>query len=215
MENFPSNSHRPVEPRPEAKDEKQEPRVERIVAGNVRRRKKPLGRRFMETFIGGDAKGVLGYVVSEILLPAARDTLADMVSQGVERMIFGEVRSTPRRGYRPGSPSHGSGYVAYNRFSGSSARRAEERSVSPRSRATHDFDEIILASRVEAEEVVDRLFELISKYGHASVADLYELVGMASEFTDQRWGWTDFRGAGVTRISNGYLLDLPRTEQLK
>lgn len=191
-------------------------KVERVVAGNVVRRKKPLGKRFTETFVGGDAKGVLHYVVMDVLVPAAKDMAADAVSQGIERMLFGEARSASRRtGIRPGVVP---GHVSYNRYAPSSSRgsiREEQRpSISRRARSSHDFDEIILATRVEAEEVIDRLFDLISRYETASVADLYELVGITGNYTDEKWGWVDIRGAAVARVRNGYLLDLPKPEPL-
>jgi hypothetical protein len=81
-------------------------------------------------------------------------------------------------------------------------------------RSQHDFDDIVLDSRVEAEEVIEKLFEVVSRYGAATVADLYELVGLSTAHTDQKWGWTDVRGAGVSRIRGGYLLDLPDPEPL-
>jgi hypothetical protein len=67
----------------------------------------------------------------------------------------------------------------------------------------------VLTSRAEAEDVIDRLFDLVGKYDTASVADLYELVGFDSAHTDYKWGWTDLRGAGVAKVREGYLLDLP------
>jgi len=63
---------------------------------------------------------------------------------------------------------------------------------------------------VEAEEVIDRMFDLVSRYEVVTVADLYELVGVSGEYTDAKWGWTDLRGAAAMRIRDGYLLDLPR-----
>ena len=222
MDEFPGNSRRVLKPteNKELKD-KSDPvddkKIEKVVEGSVLRRKKPLTKRFMETFVGGDARGVVGYVMMDVLLPAAKDMVADAVSQGVERLIFGEARSTSRRtGYRPGTGT-GTGYVSYNRFSSSppaGTRREEPRSISRTSRARHDFDEIILATRVEAEEVIDRLFDLVSRYESATVADLYELVGVSGNYTDDKWGWTDLRGAGARRVRNGYLLDLPRPELL-
>jgi hypothetical protein len=71
-----------------------------------------------------------------------------------------------------------------------------------------------LATRVEAEEVIDRLFDVVSRYETATVADLYEMVGVTGNYTDDKWGWTDLRGASVQRVRNGYLLDLPRPEPL-
>lgn len=208
---FPSNSRRQTE----STGNKPEPKkIEQIATGDVVRRKKPLGRRFSETFVGGDAKSAGAYVLFDVLLPAAKDMVADAMSMGVEKMLFGEARSTSRRG---GTRSSTNSYVSYNRYAPTNptTRREEPRAnPSRRARASHDFDEIILATRVEAEEVVDRLFDLVSRYESATVSDLYELVGVAGTFTDEKWGWTDIRGAGVSRVRNGYLLDLPKPEPL-
>lgn len=214
--NYPGNSRRaskatdPVANKSEEKPE--EKKIEKVVDGDVVRRKTPLGRRFMQTFVGGDARGVAQYIFMDVLLPAAKDAIADAFSQGIEKMLFGEARSSSRRtGHRPGSGS----YTSYNRYSSTvGSRRDEPRTVSRQARANHDFDEIVLATRVEAEEVIGRLFDLVSNYDCASVSDLYELVGISGNFADAKWGWTDIRGAKVQRVRNGYLLDLPRPDPL-
>lgn len=204
---FPSNSRksaRPVE-REEAKRT-----VERVTTSEVVRRKKPLSRRMSETFIGGDAKSVWGYVFLDVLVPAAKDMVADAGSQFIERMMFGDSRSSSRRRSRS---DNSVGHVAYNRFA-SSSREEPRRDISRRARTSHDFDEIIIASRADAEEVLDHLIEMIAKYETASVGDLYELVGISGNFTDAKWGWTDLRGSGVMRTRNGYLLNLPKPEPI-
>jgi len=217
-EETPTNSHKSKDYtlRPEKIQPNAEPKkVEKVVEGTVLRRKKPWGRRFLDSFVGGDLQTVRSYIVMEVLLPAAKDTVADVFSQGIERMLYGEARSTSRRtGYRPGV---GPSYVNYNRATPSPIRpgaRDDVRNPTRRARATHDFDEIILKTRVEAEEVIDRLFDLVSRYNSATVADLYDLVGATGNYTDDKWGWTDLRGAGVTRIRAGYLLDLPKPEPI-
>lgn len=78
----------------------------------------------------------------------------------------------------------------------------------------HDFSDIILASRADAEEVLDRLRDLVSQYDVATVNDLYDLVGLTGEFTDDKWGWTDLRTASVRVVRGGYLLNLPRTQPI-
>lgn len=78
----------------------------------------------------------------------------------------------------------------------------------------HDFDEIILATRAEGNEVIRRMDDLIQKYEQVTVSDLYQLVDIAPSFTDEKWGWTDIREARVERTRAGYLLDLPRPELL-
>ena len=210
MDEYPSNSHKGKMPVPK-KQEK--PKIEKVVAGEVLRRKKPLGKRIAETFGAADMRSVGGFVLIDVMLPAAKDMVADAISQGIERMLFGEARSTSRRPHKQYSNG---GYVSYNRYAPSNRETPPFRTQGPsrRARASHDFDEIILETRVEAEEVIDMLFTLIERYQSATVADLYELVGVQGAYTDDKWGWVDIRGAGITRVRNGYLLDLPRPKPL-
>lgn len=208
---YPSNSQRANKDDPPKQEVK---RLEKVTQGEVVRRKKPMHKRFVEKFFGDTVGGVLGYLAIDILVPAAKDTIVELFSSGVERLFYGDMRPPSRRGGRFGGPV---GHTAYNRAGATSPyhqSREELRNLSRRGRSSHDFDEIILATRVEAEEVIDRLFDLVSQYNSATVADLYELVGVTPGYTDNKWGWTDIRGAGVTRIKGGYLLDLPRPEPL-
>lgn len=206
METFPPNSDRAkAEPDTITPEEK---KVEQVTAGPVQRRKKPLGKRFQETFVSGDAKNALHFVLFTVLIPAAKDAIVEAGSQGIERMVFGEARKGSR-GVRPGGAT---GHVSYNRMSMNDSPPTPN--LSRRARARHDFDEIVLQTRGEAEEVIERLYDLLSRYESATVADLYELTGIKSSYTDQKWGWTQLRGAGVARVRNGYLLDLPEPEPL-
>lgn len=209
MDEFPPNRKtRDSEP-PEDK------KVEQIVTEGASRRKKGLGRQFAETFITGDAKMAARYVIFDVLIPAAKDTLADAGSQGLEKLIFGEARTPRRRGPGKSGP-YGTGYVSYNRLSQPPTPQDRQPTrLSRRARASHEFDEIVLTSRTEAERVIDRLFDIVGRYQAASVADLYAMVGLESTHTDHKWGWTDMQGAGVTRLRNqGFLLDLPDPEPL-
>jgi len=215
MDDFPRQSKTPAAKKTAKADKpaKQEKVVEQVVKGDVIQRKMPLGRRIKELFFGGESRGVFDYVVLDVMMPAAKDMVADAVSQGVERTLFGEARSRSRRTGR--SPN---GHVSYSKMSGDPRGRAgrpdEPRAMSRRARANHDFQEIILATRHEADDALEALYDLVAQYEHATVADLYTLVGISPAFTDEKWGWEDLRGAGVRRIRDGYLLDLPVPETL-
>ena len=52
--------------------------------------------------------------------------------------------------------------------------------------------------------------ELIDQYGMVSVGDLYDLVGVTGQYTDNNYGWTDLRTASVVRTRDGYMIKLPR-----
>lgn len=202
--NLPANSHKSKDPKgPPPKD------VKKVISGEVVERKKPLTKRIAETFAGEDARSVGGYILFEVIIPAAKTMISDAVSQGIERMLFGDGYSSRRRSSQ--------GYTPYNRIHGSAqtaGRGDERRAISQRGRATHDFKEIVLSTRAEAEEVLDRLSDLISDYDVALVSDLYDLVGITGSFTDDKWGWTSLAGSSVQPVRGGYLLNLPRTQSI-
>lgn len=227
MDDFPSNSERrtsrPVRDQGPAKPDKQEPQpkqIQRIVEGEVIRRKKSFGKRFKELFVG-DGRSVRDMVLEDILVPGFRDMAYDAFTSGVEGMLYrGDHR--PRGGRRPsqrGGP-WSNGNVRYDRVSGSRERRFEDprdrREMTPRGRANHNFDEVILSTFAEANEVLGQMYDLLEQYDAVTVADLYRLVGITATPVDLKWGWTELFDAGVTRTrGNGYLLDLPNPEYLK
>jgi hypothetical protein len=204
-------------PNSEVSKKTQDKNIEPVTSGSARRRKKSLRKQFSESIVAGDMKSVTRFVMLDVLLPQVKDMIVEVVHSGVEKLIFGDNRRSRFRGLTP--PQSGpTGYVSYNRYSGpmrdETRLSSASRVLSRQARSQHEFDEIVLDSRIEAEEVIDRLFDLVSRYESATVADLYELVGLPSAHTDHKWGWTDFRGSGVSRIRDGYILDLPDPEPL-
>jgi hypothetical protein len=77
-------------------------------------------------------------------------------------------------------------------------------------RAGFNYDDVVVNSRGEAEDVLTRMDELISAYGLVSVADLYDLVGITGNYTNNKYGWTDIRSAQVVPVRGGFLIKLPR-----
>lgn len=209
MVEFPSNSKSSQPPKPEEKV------VESVVTGEATSRKKSIGRRLREVLIGGDTKSVINYIVTDVLIPQAKDMLTEAVSSGVERLIYGDSRSPGRYGRRPSS---GPGPTNYTQYSGRGNNPIGRQGMQDRrpnaTVTTQSIDDILLATRIEAETVVDRMFDLLRDYESVSVADLHSLLGWSSQFTDQKWGWIDLQGAGVRRVREGYVLALPKTVPL-
>lgn len=215
-DNYPSN--RRTEKRETAEKKiPEDKKVEKVVNGKVRKQKRSLRKKMAETFLEDDTKSVGSYVFHDILIPAAKDLISDIVGGGVEMLLFGERRSGSRSRGSSIRPNNNRSFTSYGSYYGPSNKdnRPAGRDMSRTARARHDFDEIILDTRGEAEEVLSHLVDLTVDYGQASVSDLYDLVGVTSAFTDEKYGWTDLRGASISRArGGGYLLNLPRTQAL-
>lgn len=189
----------------------QSKKTKKVVTGPVARRKRKQSSEVVNSL-----QSAWDYVLTEVFLPAARDMFYDGVVAGAGKMIFQEDR--PRTaGPRGGAQPKGS-YTSYNRYSNKKVPIADPedpRKITKRARATHDFDEIVLATRKEAEEVLDTMFEHLLEYEVATVSDLYDMVGIAAQYTDDNWGWTDIRGTGIRRIRGGYVLEFPQPTHLE
>lgn len=208
---FPGNSK--STPQPEADSKK----LDSVVTNEVISKKKSLGRRFRDIFIGGDSSSVLEYVFMDVVVPQVKDMFAEAVTQGFERMIFGETRtSTRRHGSRPMTPPAPTNYTRYSaRGNNPIGRSGREDRGGPNAHVrSHDINDIILATRVEAETVLDRMYDLMREYDVVSVSDLYSLIGWSSSHVDQKWGWLDLKGSRADRVSDGYILNIPRPEPL-
>ena len=208
---FPSNSETKRRPKTEYAQEVKKEKQVAVVKGKAIKQKKSLGKKFSEAFLGEDSKSVGDYIFHDVIIPAIKSTLSDAVSGGIEMLLFGERRSGSRNYSRNGSKT----YTSYSSYYGGRDRdRDRGENFSRGSRARHDFDDILFESRGEAEDVLSHLVDLTIDYGVASVADFYDLSGIESQFTDNKYGWTNLRDACTDRVRNGYIIRLPQAKPL-
>ena len=199
---FPGNSETVVKhPTEEIKE-----RLRPVVKGRIR--KKSWGAKIKESLVSTDNPSLVDYILFDILVPAAKETISNIVSGGVEMLLFGEKRHRPSNVRRDGTKS----YVSYSSYyDGSDGRpRNETRHAQDR----HAFDDVVFGSRGEAEEVLSKMSENVEEYGLVSVADFYDLCNLQSNFTDNRYGWTSLKEAFTERTRDGYIIRLPRTKPL-
>ena len=72
-----------------------------------------------------------------------------------------------------------------------------------------NVDNIIFDSRETAENVLEASKEIINKYGVVTIADMYDLSGLDTPYTGQKYGWVDLKEAKIIRVRQGYELVLP------
>ena len=207
---LPGNSKRLKAARtPAPKPERQ--KEEKIVVGEVVQRKKRMGRRFTEAFFGEETiEEAVKAAITEILVSTLKSMLSDTIGQftnslrdGSDKFLYGTTRRTV--GTTRGA------YVSYNKVRGTSPAYNQ---IGRAARASHDFGEVILASRGEAEDVLDRMRELIAQFDVVTVEEFYDLVDITANFTDEKYGWDDLRHALVRHVRGGYMIDLPRPQPI-
>lgn len=200
MDEYKPNSHRFKEEQ-RKNEEISERKVEKIVSTPVLTKKRSGFKKFKDSLISEDANNIKTFILGDVLIPTIKKAISDIFTEGINIILYGDSGSRVRR-----SPaekvSYRNYYDSYNRY----PSRMEPR----RSYATLDYDEIILSTRVEAENVLYSLEDMLAQYGLVRVADLYDMVGVSGDPTNNAYGWTSLKNAKITRVREGYLIEMPK-----
>lgn len=173
-------------------------KIEKVVNGTVKTRKRNGVTKLKDVFVNEDAKNVKSYIFSDVLVPAIKKLLYDIVNDGASMLLFGNASSGRKK-------TIGSN-VSYRQFYDS---KVEDRR--PVSSSRFDYEDLIFESRGEAEAALSKMDEVIDVYGTVSVADLYDMCDLTAPYTSNRYGWSNIQTAEVARLRDGgYVLKLPR-----
>lgn len=184
---------------------------EKKVIAKAKVQKKSAIKEALRTFFVQDLPEIAEHLVVDVAIPAAKNAITDMVTQGIQQLLYGEV--DPRR--RPAS-----GYTSYSSSSRDTrgrayyeSRRTERRE--PRQPKPTNVEDLVFDTRGDAVDVIEFIAEQIEEYGQVSVADLMSSVGIQPRYTDERWGWTTTDAFEIRQIREGWLVSADRPEPIK
>lgn len=201
MDNYKPNSHKYKEDNKAGSEERQ--KFDKITKGAVVTKKKSEVNKLKDIFVSEDIKSVKSYILMDVLVPAIKDAIEDIVTNGIRMILRGDTSA--RRSSSTASK------ISYRDYYDGDKRNNDRFRNETRSVTKYSYDDIILESKGEAEAVLERMSEIIDIYGMVRVADLYDLVGVTGDYTDNKYGWTNISGAKPVRVRDGrYMLDLPR-----
>ena len=192
------------------------------------RHKQSIWKSVGDKFISEDAEYVGSSIVDDILIPALRDLINDILHGAVD-MTFGGGN------YRGGSYSRrgrGRSHISYDRIYDdrrySSRRRRDDDDYDDRRsrRRLPDCSEFVFDPRdfdrasdakCAAEDLLDDMADRIEEYGRVDMAWFLDQIGEDAEglWNAEDWGWTNLSGVRVRGSNrNGWYIDLPRPKEL-
>lgn len=198
--NIEPNSHK-YKAEKEAND-KAEKKVTKITKGTVKK-KRNLKRELASSIISEEHGSLTDYVIFDVLIPAFKKTVSEVIVNGIDMLFWGETGHS--RSSKTGSISYYKKYEKPSRRYGSNERDR---------RYAYSYDDVVLETRSEAEDVLRAMDGIIETYHILSVADYYDLVGVECNYTDNNYGWDDIRSAHIQAVSNGYIIVLPKASPI-
>lgn len=183
----------------------------KVINGQAKIRKKPLSKQIAELFGVDSIKSVGKYLIGDIIIPAAKNTLSDFVSEGIDMILGIDYRHRPRsRGGAYGRMDYTSRYDRdRNRYGRD--RFGHDRDERDYGRAPSSYEDIVFDSRADANRAIEYLCDLIDTYEQASIGDLFDAAGVSGgDYTDRRWGWKSIGSARIVSTRDGYVIDMPK-----
>lgn len=182
---------------PDKNKSRPEKKVEKVISGTAKVRKKSELRKAADKFVAADITDVKSFVVRDIVIPAIKDMLFAGIKGASGMLLYG---SDERDRRKDGKKNYSGNYI----------------SSSERRRSNHpgkiDLDELTAGTQSEAEEVLDQMYELLSEFGVVSISDYLDMLGVDHDYTYDKYGWTNLRNVEISRDrhSGEYYLRLPR-----
>ena len=160
MEDYKPNSHK-------YKEEKRndtslsEKKVEKVIAGSARAKKRNEIQKFADIFISEDVSNVKSYILMDVLVPAVKKAISDIVTNGIDMILYGESGRTKK--------NSSASKVSYNGYFKGNDRKDYD---NQRTRDDLDYDNIIFENRGDAVAVLTAMEDIINQFGVVSVGDL-------------------------------------------
>lgn len=179
--------------------------IPRIVApGQVKQVKRSASKRFFDFLFQESPKELSKKIGRDVLVPRLKVGFEDSVKTFVHGMLWGS-------GGAPQSIVQGQvlrgGVVAYNQVSEQSPM-GMARQAGPST--SGNYQDLVFVELSKAEMALANLYDLINRYRVVAVGDLYEMAGITAAPSDNSIGWRSLDGARISKVRDGYCLELPR-----
>lgn len=197
MDEYKPNSYKSKEQQDTVTDKK----VEKVVTDPVKLRKKSSVEKLFEVFAPDDVENVKHYIVRDVIVPSIKDIILDAI-----KALLG-VDERGRNTRRPVASK-----ISYKDYYDRKSNNAVRNDICNRNEL--DYEDYVIPTRGEAENVLSKMDEIIAVYGMVSIADLYDLIGVTPKYTYNHYGWTDIRSASIVRVRDGYVVKMPKAMPL-
>ncbi len=188
------------------KDISTEKKIKPVVTP-VEKPKKKSKKGFADVFLSDDVDSVKSYIFLEVIVPHVKKAISDIVTTGIDMILYGEDGKTSRSSVNASKVSYRKYYDDDRREPRRSQRKAQDK---------YDPYDIPLKSRGDAQLVIDSMYEILSQYKVVRISEMYELAGIPSDnHTFFNYGWNDIDDYRIIRTIEGdYIIKMPKARPI-
>lgn len=201
-----------TEPKEEKLVEKE--KVQKVVTGVVKKRKKNLIERLVVGIIGPDGLPAVGsYLLKEVIGPSLIQLTAESAKSAIDMMLYkgqgGRPGATPSQPSRVAMRPH-TNYASHYAMPPQQVATPVNRHVSGR------VVDYTIADRNEGYTVIQSLQAMAEAYNVVSLADYYDMIGVTSQYTDYNFGWdaSAISQVALMPVAGGYVIKFPPLQNI-
>lgn len=189
--------------------------IKKVVTEKVVINKATTKQKVTNLIFAKSAKEAGNYVLKEIVLPEVKGLTLDIINNFFTNLIQGDgpvvSRSTVNRPLS--NIANGVKRTVTNYGQLSTQTNGAVVNIPD---SVLDFQNLTFASRTDAQEVLDNMFNILESYEVVLERDVCSLAGLDNKPIYEKWGWTNLSAAKIIGSNNnGWTLVLPRPMNIK
>lgn len=169
---------------------------------------RPATRRFKEFLFAESPKVLAGRIGRDVVVPRIKAGLEEALNSFIAGMFWGDSANRPISSMVGKTVLRGGG-TAYSAISSQPQALAMAQQANT-ARPSAGYEDLVVPTQQYAEILLSNMYELLNEYRRVSVGDLYELANISTQPSHNAYGWTSLDGARISKVRDGYLLELPR-----
>lgn len=157
-----------------------------------------------KSVIQGSITDAITVAITDLIIPAGRDLLFNVVNSVAQTLIYGESEQPP--------VSNGVNRIPYSSIS--NYNRMGRPTTHVQKIRQRPEDGFIFKTKSDADTALAHLRDACDNFGVVSVQALYEFCEQSAPYTANKYGWMNLDDARVERTRDGYTIKLPRSMPL-
>lgn len=182
-------------------------KIEPIVSGVVQV-PRPATRRFFDYLFAESPKALGAKIGRDVIVPRLKAGFEEAANSFLAGMLWGNG-SRPMNNIVQGTVLRAGG-TNYHQISSLPSPQTQAMAANETRSTGGNYKDLVCPTQQHAETLLAGLFDLHNRYRVVTVADLYELASITPAISDGSYGWHSLDGARISKVRDGYLLELPR-----
>lgn len=166
-----------------------------------------MGKRVFNALFSENPKQLGSQIGKDVIIPRIKAGFEEALNSFLAGILWGNSANRPMSNLVRHPMLRGN-LTGYSQMSTQNAQQLQARA--PVQQSSGNYEDICVKELHDAEVLLAHIYDILNQYNVVCVGDLYEKAGIITAPSDSSFGWLSLQGAQISKIREGYVLELPR-----